>query len=85
MTSKHHIYLVDVFTDRAYAGNPLAVVTCSEPLPEATMQRIAACSTTETELKVFSCYVTLVCRPAIVTGRAFIYRPVERSRYGHNT
>ena len=42
MTSKHHIYLVDVFTDRAYAGNPLAVVACSEPLPEAAMQQIAA-------------------------------------------
>jgi trans-2,3-dihydro-3-hydroxyanthranilate isomerase len=42
MTSKHHIYLVDVFTDRAYAGNPLAVVACSEPLPETTMQQIAA-------------------------------------------
>ena len=54
MTSKHHIYLVDVFTDRAYADNPLAVVAYS-----------AACSTTETELEAYSCYVTLACLAAI--------------------
>ncbi|MGD9529085.1 PhzF family phenazine biosynthesis protein [Pseudonocardia sp.] len=34
--------VVDVFTDRAYAGNPLAVVHGAEGLPTAAMQAIAA-------------------------------------------
>lgn len=35
-------YIVDVFAERAYAGNPLAVVIGDEPLDDETMQRIAA-------------------------------------------
>lgn len=35
-------YLLDVFTDRALAGNPLAVVVDCAGLDAATMQRIAA-------------------------------------------
>lgn len=35
-------YLLDVFTDRALAGNPLAVVVDSSGLDSAAMQRIAA-------------------------------------------
>ena len=42
MTNRHRIYLVDVFTDQAYSGNPLAVVACSEPQPEPMMLMIPA-------------------------------------------
>jgi len=35
-------YIVDVFAERPFAGNPLAVVVGSEALPEETMQRVAA-------------------------------------------
>jgi trans-2,3-dihydro-3-hydroxyanthranilate isomerase len=35
-------YLVDVFAERPYTGNQLAVVVGDEPLPEATMQQLAA-------------------------------------------
>jgi trans-2,3-dihydro-3-hydroxyanthranilate isomerase len=42
MTHKHRIYLVDVFTDQAYSGNPLAVIASCKPLPAKTMQQIAA-------------------------------------------
>jgi trans-2,3-dihydro-3-hydroxyanthranilate isomerase len=37
-----HYDIVDVFTDRAYAGNPLAVVHCARTLSTAQMQAIAA-------------------------------------------
>ena len=36
------LFLVDVFAERPYAGNPLAVVVAREPLPEPDMQAIAA-------------------------------------------
>lgn len=39
-TLSYHV--VDVFTDRPYAGNPLAVVLDAEELPAASLQRIAA-------------------------------------------
>lgn len=42
MSSEHRIFLVDVFTQRPYSGNPLAVIASDEPLPTATMQKIAA-------------------------------------------
>ena len=35
-------WVVDAFTDRAFAGNPAAVVLPGTPLPDALMQRIAA-------------------------------------------
>lgn len=35
-------FLVDVFAERAYGGNPLAVVLDEPPLPDATMQALAA-------------------------------------------
>jgi trans-2,3-dihydro-3-hydroxyanthranilate isomerase len=38
---QHAFYLCDVFTDRPFAGNQLAVVTDAVGLSEATMQRIA--------------------------------------------
>lgn len=40
MSNRFH--MVDVFAERAYAGNQLAVVICDEPLTDETMQRIAA-------------------------------------------
>ncbi|MFD7524276.1 hypothetical protein [Paenibacillus chitinolyticus] len=39
--SKHDFYIVDVFAERKYAGNPLAVVICPEPLSAPDMQSIA--------------------------------------------
>lgn len=38
----HDIYLVDVFAQDLYAGNPLAVVVGERALPDETMQKIAA-------------------------------------------
>jgi len=38
---RHQFYLCDVFTDRPFAGNQLAVVTDAVGLSDATMQRIA--------------------------------------------
>lgn len=35
-------YIVDVFAERPLSGNPLAVVVSDEPLPDETMQRLAA-------------------------------------------
>jgi trans-2,3-dihydro-3-hydroxyanthranilate isomerase len=34
-------YIVDVFAERPYAGNPLAVVATEDALPDETMQQIA--------------------------------------------
>ena len=36
------IYMVDVFAEQSYAGNPLAVIVGSESLSDETMQEIAA-------------------------------------------
>ena len=36
------LFIVDAFTDRAFAGNPAAVCVLDAPLPEATMQAVAA-------------------------------------------
>lgn len=38
----HPFYIVDVFAEQPYAGNPLAVVTEADDLSTETMQRIAA-------------------------------------------
>ena len=38
----HHFYIVDVFAEQRYSGNPLAVIVGSEALPDKTMQQIAA-------------------------------------------
>lgn len=38
----HPFYILDVFADRVYAGNQLAVVTHADDLPTETMQAIAA-------------------------------------------
>jgi len=39
--NKHHYYLLDVFTDRAFSGNPLAVFPQSDELDSNKMQAIA--------------------------------------------
>ncbi len=39
---KHRFYIVDVFAERPYTGNQLAVVVSAEALPDATMQQLAA-------------------------------------------
>ncbi|MBV9924613.1 MAG: PhzF family phenazine biosynthesis protein [Acidobacteria bacterium] len=36
-----HYHLVDVFTDRAFGGNPLAVITNGRGVDDATMQAVA--------------------------------------------
>jgi len=38
----HRFYIVDVFAERPYAGNPLAVVVGADGLSDETMQQIAA-------------------------------------------
>lgn len=38
----HRLFVVDVFAERLYAGNPLAVVLDADDLSDTTMQRIAA-------------------------------------------
>jgi trans-2,3-dihydro-3-hydroxyanthranilate isomerase len=38
----NRFYIVDVFAEQAYAGNPLAVVTCDAFPAAETMQKIAA-------------------------------------------
>ena len=38
----HRLYIVDVFAERAYTGNPLAVVVGADDLPDDTMQQLAA-------------------------------------------
>lgn len=42
MNDNFPIFLVDVFAQQRYAGNPLAVVICTQPLADARMQNIAA-------------------------------------------
>lgn len=38
----HHFYIVDVFAEQQYSGNPLAVIISDEFMPTETMQKIAA-------------------------------------------
>ncbi len=38
----HSVYLVDVFSEPRYAGNPFVVVVCQYPLGDCHMQRFAA-------------------------------------------
>ena len=35
-------FIVDVFAERAYEGNPLAVVVSEQAMPDPVMQAIAA-------------------------------------------
>ena len=38
----HQFYIVDLFAEQAYAGNPLTVVIGADDLSDETMQLIAA-------------------------------------------
>ena len=38
----HRFYIVDVFAEQPYSGNPLAVVVGGDALPDETMQKLAA-------------------------------------------
>ena len=38
----HQFYIVDVFAEQAYVGNPLTVVIGADDLSDETMQLIAA-------------------------------------------
>jgi len=32
---RHRFFIVDVFAEEKYAGNPLAVVACERPIPDS--------------------------------------------------
>jgi trans-2,3-dihydro-3-hydroxyanthranilate isomerase len=73
-------YLVDVFTDRPFTGNPLAIVTDADAFDAARMQRIAAeFNQTET---------TFVLRPTVEGAdwhlRSFTAVGTEVFGVGHN-
>lgn len=42
MNTMHRFYMVDVFAERSYSGNPLAVVVGEDALSDASMQQLAA-------------------------------------------
>ncbi len=42
MNMRHRFYMVDVFAEQPYTGNPLAVIVGTEALPDETMQQLAA-------------------------------------------
>ena len=61
----------DVFTDRAFAGNPLAIVTDAEGLSGEEMQRIAAeMNLSETAFVLRPTDVQALCRLRIFTPRS---------------
>ncbi|HEY7613289.1 MAG TPA: PhzF family phenazine biosynthesis protein [Gemmatimonadales bacterium] len=73
-------YLVDVFTDRPFSGNPLAIVTDADDYPTAQMQQIAGeFNQTET---------TFMLRPTIEGAdwrlRSFTAAGTEVFGVGHN-
>jgi trans-2,3-dihydro-3-hydroxyanthranilate isomerase len=75
---KYH--LLDVFTDRALAGNPLAVVSDCAGLDSATMQRIAA------EFSLSETVFVLEPHDPVNTARLRIFTPkVELAFAGHPT
>jgi trans-2,3-dihydro-3-hydroxyanthranilate isomerase len=75
---KYH--LLDVFTDRALAGNPLAVVSDCEGLDSATMQRIAA------EFNLSETVFLLEPHDPVNTARLRIFTPkAELAFAGHPT
>jgi trans-2,3-dihydro-3-hydroxyanthranilate isomerase len=71
-------YIVDVFAEQAYAGNPLAVVTCDAFPAADTMQKIAA----ETN---FSETTFVITRPEMDGGyRMRIFTPAREIEFtGH--
>lgn len=73
-----HFDIVDVFTDRAYAGNPLAVVHGAGALTPAQMQAIAA------EFHLSETAFTLPPTTATATYRVRIFTPARELPFaGH--
>src|SRR5215831_16910092 len=73
-------HILDVFTDRRFAGNPLAVVLDADAIPEAYLQRIA---------REFNLSETVfVCKPAQAahSARVRIFTPAAELAFaGHPT
>lgn len=73
-------YTLDVFTDRAFAGNPLAVITEANGVPEARLARIA---------REFNLSETVFVYPpaeAAHTARVRIFTPAQELPFaGHPT
>jgi trans-2,3-dihydro-3-hydroxyanthranilate isomerase len=79
-TLRRQYYLLDVFTDRPLAGNPLAVVIESEGLDSTAMQKIAA------EFNLSETVFVLPPRDPINTARLRIFTPkAELPFAGHPT
>lgn len=77
---RRQFYLLDVFTDRPLAGNPLAVVTDSDGLDTAAMQRIAA------EFNLSETVFVLPPQDPVNTARLRIFTPrAELAFAGHPT
>ena len=77
---RRQFYLLDVFTDRPLAGNPLAVVIDSEGLDTAAMQKIAA------EFNLSETVFVLPPHDPINTARLRIFTPkAELPFAGHPT
>lgn len=73
-------YLLDVFTDRPLAGNPLAAVVDCESLDTATMQRLAA------EFNLSETIFVFEPRDPVNTARLRIFTPrAELAFAGHPT
>src|SRR5215207_9952866 len=73
-----HFDIVDVFTDRAYAGNPLAVVHHARTLTARQMQAIAA------EFGLSETAFTLPPTTSAATYRLRIFTPVRELPFaGH--
>ncbi len=78
MRRKYHV--LDVFTDRALAGNPLAAVIDCDGLDTAAMQRIAA------EFNLSETIFVLAPRDPVNTARLRIFTPrAELAFAGHPT
>lgn len=72
--------LVDVFTDRPFAGNPLAIVEGADELPTMTMQAIAR------EFNLSETVFLLTPRDPVNTARARIFTPMRELPFaGHPT
>jgi trans-2,3-dihydro-3-hydroxyanthranilate isomerase len=87
-------HVVDVFTDRAYAGNPLAVVLDAEDVPTASLQAIAkefnlsetafplAVTQESYTLRIFTPETELPFAGHPSVGTAWLLHSLERLRAG---
>lgn len=78
--TRRQFYTLDVFTDRAFAGNPLAVVGDADDLDEARMQAIAR------EFNLSETVFLQSPRDPVNTARARIFTPTRELPFaGHPT